>query len=63
VLALFMIARVIGGRGAGQLSDSQRRRALRRSQDDLIRIVTTSEFRTSPKRPETPAPTTPQEHS
>lgn len=39
VLLLFVIARVIGGRGAGQLSDSQRRRAARRSQDDLMRIV------------------------
>lgn len=39
VLSLFVIARLVGGRGAGVLSDGQRRRARRRSQDDLMRIV------------------------
>lgn len=39
VLTLFVIARLIGGRGAGVLSDGQRYRAARRSQDDLMRIV------------------------
>ena len=39
VLLLFLAARLIGGRGAGQLSDGQRRRAARRSRDDLMRIV------------------------
>ncbi|KXC05453.1 phosphate ABC transporter permease PstA [Microbacterium hominis] len=38
VLLLFVIARVIGGRGAGVLSDRQRRRASQRSRDDLLRI-------------------------
>ena len=41
VLSLFVVARLIGGRGAGVLSDGQRRRARRRSQDDLMRIVQT----------------------
>ncbi|MCX6500922.1 MAG: phosphate ABC transporter permease PstA [Microbacterium sp.] len=39
VLSLFVIARLIGGRGAGVLSDGQRRRAARRSREDLMRIV------------------------
>ncbi|MDQ1129042.1 phosphate ABC transporter permease PstA [Microbacterium sp. SORGH_AS_0888] len=39
VLSLFVVARLIGGRGAGVLSDGQRRRAARRSQDDLMRMV------------------------
>lgn len=38
VLALFMVARVIGGRGPGQLSDRQRRAAHRTSLRDLERI-------------------------
>ncbi|WP_456847111.1 phosphate ABC transporter permease PstA [Cellulomonas sp. P5_C6] len=38
VLALFGIARVIGGRGPGQLSDRQRRRARERSARDVARI-------------------------
>lgn len=32
VIALFVVARLIGGRGAGQISDRARRRAVRRSQ-------------------------------
>jgi phosphate transport system permease protein len=39
VLTLFVVARLIGGRGAGVLSDGQRRRAAHRSQDDLIRMT------------------------
>jgi phosphate transport system permease protein len=39
VLTLFVIARLIGGRGPGQLSDGQRRRAAEGSRDDLIRIT------------------------
>ncbi|KAA9110985.1 phosphate ABC transporter permease PstA [Microbacterium rhizomatis] len=38
VLLLFLIARVIGGRGPGQLSDRQRRAAAAGSQRDLQRI-------------------------
>lgn len=38
VLALFAIARVIGGRGPGELTPRQRRAAARRSQNDLIRM-------------------------
>ena len=38
VLALFLIARVIGGKGAGQLSDRQRRAAASASARDLVRI-------------------------
>ncbi len=37
VLTLFAIARVLGGRGAGELSPRQRRSALARSQRDLAR--------------------------
>lgn len=38
VLTLFAIARVLGGRGAGELSPRQRRAALARSQRDIARI-------------------------
>ncbi len=38
VLVLFLIARVIGGRGAGQLTDRQRRAAIDASARDLQRI-------------------------
>lgn len=38
VLVLFVIARLIGGRGAGQLSNRQRRRAVRRSASDARRF-------------------------
>lgn len=58
VLSLFVVARLIGGRGAGVLSDGQRRRAVRRSQDDLMRIVTRS---TIPEYA-VPARTRPQEN-
>jgi phosphate transport system permease protein len=39
VLSLFVIARLIGGRGAGVLSEGQRYRAARRSREDLMRII------------------------
>ncbi|WP_243227250.1 phosphate ABC transporter permease PstA [Microbacterium sp. CIAB417] len=39
VLSLFVVARLIGGRGAGVLSEGQRYRAARRSREDLMRIV------------------------
>ena len=38
VLTLFTVARVFGGRGPGQLSDRQRRRAAGQSADDLKRM-------------------------
>jgi phosphate transport system permease protein len=38
VLFLFVIARLIGGRGPGQLSAGQRRRIARQSKHDLERI-------------------------
>lgn len=38
VLVLFLIARVIGGRGAGELTDRQRRAAADASARDLLRI-------------------------
>jgi phosphate transport system permease protein len=40
VLILFMLARLIGGKGAGVLSARQRQRAMHRSQLDLYRIST-----------------------
>ncbi|CAN5165367.1 phosphate ABC transporter permease PstA [soil metagenome] len=39
VLLLFVIARLIGGKGPGQLSDGQRRRVAQQSADDLRRIT------------------------
>jgi phosphate transport system permease protein len=38
VLILFVIARIIGGRGPGQLSNRQRRRAAARSRRDAARM-------------------------
>lgn len=38
VLILFVVARIVGGRGPGQLSKGQVRRIARRSADDLARI-------------------------
>ncbi|MDF2443386.1 MAG: phosphate transport system permease protein [Subtercola sp.] len=38
VLLLFVVARLIGGKGAGQLSDRQRRRVAQQSVDDLRRM-------------------------
>ena len=59
VLVLFVIARLIGGRGAGQLSNRQRRRAVRRSHADARRFDELEARRTTtPVLPETaPAPT------
>lgn len=45
VLTLFVIARVIGGRGPGQLSGGQRRRAAFGSRDDLVRISAAADRR------------------
>ncbi|MBK4348613.1 phosphate ABC transporter permease PstA [Lacisediminihabitans sp. G11-30] len=49
VLALFAVARVIGGRGPGQLTDRQRRRVSAASADDLQRM-------SRPLAPEPPQP-------
>jgi phosphate transport system permease protein len=57
VLLLFMAARMIGGRGPGQLSDGQRRRALEQSADDLRRI--TVRLYRQPKPPVLAAPPAP----
>ncbi|WP_243855110.1 phosphate ABC transporter permease PstA [Diaminobutyricimonas sp. TR449] len=45
VLALFAIARVIGGRGPGELTPRQRRAAAQRSKNDLTRIEKTRKHR------------------
>jgi len=42
VLALFVVARLIGGRGAGQLNRRQQRRMVRQSKHDLERITARS---------------------
>lgn len=52
VLILFVIARVLGGRGPGQLSNSQRRRVLRQSAADARRFAARDE-------PNAPAPSAP----
>jgi phosphate transport system permease protein len=39
VLGLFTVARLIGGRGPGQLSDAQRRRVAAASADDMVRMA------------------------
>jgi len=39
VVGLFAVARIIGGRGPGQLSDRQRRRVAEASADDLARMA------------------------
>jgi phosphate transport system permease protein len=39
VLGLFTVARLIGGRGPGQLSDAQRRRVAAASADDVVRMA------------------------
>ncbi|RFA10332.1 phosphate ABC transporter, permease protein PstA [Subtercola boreus] len=53
VLLLFVIARLIGGKGPGQLSDRQRRRVAQQSVDDLQRIAARNHLLTP-----SPAPTT-----
>ncbi|CAM5385371.1 phosphate ABC transporter permease PstA [Leifsonia shinshuensis] len=55
VLALFFTARLIGGRGPGQLSDRQRRRAAEASARDARRMTETAEQRSNPTLQEPPA--------
>jgi phosphate transport system permease protein len=56
VLVLFVIGRLIGGRGAGQLSPRQARRAARRSARDLARIDALTASDPQPEAPEWEAP-------
>lgn len=56
VLVLFVLARIVGGRGPGQLSNRQRRRAAAQSRRDYLRMVDDSPSQPSPDR--SPAPTT-----
>jgi phosphate transport system permease protein len=42
VVGLFAVARIIGGRGPGQLSDAQRKRVAAASRDDAIRMANAS---------------------
>jgi phosphate transport system permease protein len=56
VLALFTVARAIGGRGPGQLSDGQRRRVAAASADDLVRMSPAPVLPALPD-PASPSPT------
>jgi phosphate transport system permease protein len=53
VLALFTVARLIGGRGPGQLSDAQRRRVAAASADDMVRMArsVSATPATAPRKP------------
>lgn len=59
VLALFAIARIIGGRGPGELTARQRSAVARQSQNDLIRIERAAHARTA----ELAAPAAPPAHT
>ena len=50
VLGLFTVARLIGGRGPGQLSDAQRRRVAAASADDLVRMANATTAAPAPER-------------
>lgn len=59
VLALFAIARLIGGQGAGQLSPRQQRAAAERSKRDAVRMTAAAERReTAAARPQSFIPDT-----
>lgn len=67
VLSLFVIARVIGGTGAGQLSARQQRRAAEQSKRDAVRMANAaaerghvSAYETLPAAPPAPPATEPQ---
>lgn len=53
VLVLFTIARLIGGKGPGQLSKSQRARVLAKSRQDEMRIALKHRTQTNPSLPVT----------
>lgn len=55
VLALFFTARLIGGKGPGQLSDRQRRRAAEASARDARRMTAAADQRSTPTIQEPPA--------
>jgi phosphate transport system permease protein len=64
VLILFILARIVGGRGPGQLSNRQRRRAAAQSRRDFQRMVDDDESQASPVRvplPATSSPVSPSE--
>lgn len=64
VLILFILARILGGRGPGQLSNRQRRRAAAQSRRDYARMVDDDESQAFPARvplPVTSSPVSPSE--
>ncbi len=64
VLILFILARIVGGRGPGQLSNRQRRRAAAQSRRDYERMVDDESSPQSPERaavPTTSSPVSPPE--
>jgi phosphate transport system permease protein len=64
VLILFILARIVGGRGPGQLSNRQRRRSAAQSRRDFERMVDDDESPASPVRvplPATSSPVSPSE--
>ncbi|MGE0817534.1 MAG: phosphate ABC transporter permease PstA [Candidatus Nanopelagicales bacterium] len=59
VLILFIVARIVGGRGPGQLSNRQRRRAAAQSRRDYERMVDDEASAVSPDRAAAPAMSSP----
>jgi phosphate transport system permease protein len=59
VLILFILARIVGGRGPGQLSNRQRRKAAAQSKRDYARMVDDDESPASPVRVPIPASSSP----
>lgn len=59
VLILFIVARIVGGRGPGQLSNRQRRRAAAQSRRDYERMVDDEPSSASPGRAAVPATSSP----
>lgn len=59
VLILFILARIVGGRGPGQLSNRQRRRAAAQSRRDYERMVDDEPSPASPERAPVPATSSP----
>ena len=51
VFILFVLARLIGGKGPGQLSDGQRRRASAESRRDLVRMTALAQSEENPRVP------------
>ena len=59
VLILFILARILGGRGPGQLSNRQRRRAAAQSRRDYERMVDDEPSQPSPDRARVPVTSSP----